>query len=204
MIHSLSARLAAAFRHAAAPDPGAATALMIVDMQAQYCSPWSRRGNRETRDAAARIMRAVPQFRAAGIPLYPVYLADAPDAWMAQVRAQHPQGLDHYKFHPARHDRVVLKNRNTAFYDGTLAPRLRGDGIGTVLVCGFNLNACVRATACDAAAAGFDVRLLEDLCGNDNDNRHFSGTWAVRDMARRDVAISTAAAELAGLQRGPR
>ena len=50
------------------------------------------------------------------------------------------------------------------FKQSTLADWLRRRGVTEVDVCGLATDHCVRATALDAVAAGFDTRLLSRLC----------------------------------------
>lgn len=69
-----------------------------------------------------------------------------------------------------------LKGEYSAAYSGfeghlagsetTLAQWLQGRGITDVDVCGIATDYCVRATATDALAEGFDVRVLQDLCSS--------------------------------------
>ncbi len=69
-------------------------------------------------------------------------------------------------------DAVFTKGEHTAAYsgfeghtlDGTrLVTWLRAQGVETVDVCGIATDYCVRATALDAAAAGFTTTVLVDL-----------------------------------------
>ena len=69
-------------------------------------------------------------------------------------------------------DAVVRKGEHSAAYrafegttgDTPLADWLRERGIDALDVCGIATDHCVRASVLDARAAGFDVRLLLDLC----------------------------------------
>ncbi|MDO3394721.1 isochorismatase family protein [Nocardioides sp. SOB44] len=86
-------------------------------------------------------------------------------------------GTDGEQFHPdldpTPFEAVFLKGRHEAAYSGfeghdddgaTLADWLRRRGVTEVDVCGLATDHCVRATALDAVAAGFDTRLLSQLC----------------------------------------
>ena len=86
-------------------------------------------------------------------------------------------GTDGEQFHPdldpTPFEAVFLKGRHEAAYSGfeghdddgaTLADWLRRRGVTDVDVCGLATDHCVRATALDAVAAGFDTRLLSRLC----------------------------------------
>ena len=79
----------------------------------------------------------------------------------------------HPDLDPTPFEAVFLKGRHEAAYSGfeghdddgaTLADWLRRRGVTEVDVCGLATDHCVRATALDAVAAGFDTRLLSRLC----------------------------------------
>ncbi|CAN5889071.1 nicotinamidase [soil metagenome] len=85
-------------------------------------------------------------------------------------------GGDGVEFHPALQprpfDAVFRKGEHTAAYSGfegsseagePLAQWLRVRGIDEVDVCGLATDYCVRATALDAARAGFRTQVLLDL-----------------------------------------
>jgi len=98
---------------------------------------------------------------------------DFVDSWPVHCEV----GTAGEEFHPAldasRFDSIFRKGRHEAAYSGfegaddsgtTLADWLRARGVTEVDVCGIATDYCVRATALDAAAAGFATRLLPDLC----------------------------------------
>ena len=78
----------------------------------------------------------------------------------------------HPEFNPAGVEAVFMKGHYTAAYSGfegtdedgtTLADWLRQRGVDEVDVVGIATDYCVRATAADAAEAGFATRVLLDL-----------------------------------------
>ncbi len=86
-------------------------------------------------------------------------------------------GTDGEAFHPnldpQPFDAIFLKGEHAAAYSGFegattdgvgLADWLRRHDVEQVDVCGLATDHCVRATALDAVAEGFDVRLLTRLC----------------------------------------
>jgi nicotinamidase/pyrazinamidase len=86
-------------------------------------------------------------------------------------------GTDGEAFHPnvdpQPFDAVFLKGEHAAAYSGFegrtasgegLAEWLRGRGVTEVDVCGIATDHCVRATALDSAAEGFETRVLTALC----------------------------------------
>ena len=97
---------------------------------------------------------------------------DFVDSWPAHCVA----GTNGVQFHPALDvtpvEAVFLKGRYSAAYSGfegvdvdgtTLADWLRDRGVDAVDVVGIATDYCVKATAADAAAAGFRTRVLLDL-----------------------------------------
>ena len=80
--------------------------------------------------------------------------------------AEFPASLD-----PAQFEAVFLKGARTAAYSGfegicdgvELADWLVAHDVQAVDIAGIATDYCVRATALDAAAAGFDTRVLVDL-----------------------------------------
>lgn len=206
MFTALKTRLLDLFNPAAGMDrncaaPGSDTALMIIDAQKEFCSPWHFRGTAETRAVACDIARAAPAFRAAGVPVYAVYFVDAADPHMDAVREQMPRGTDHYKFHPAPQDRVILKNSNSVFHHMGTAAQIRAAGHENLLLCGFNLNSCVKQSAIDGVSAGFNIRLLRDLCANDRENLEYFTSPALQKMQEHGIVISHSTNELAALRR---
>jgi nicotinamidase/pyrazinamidase len=86
-------------------------------------------------------------------------------------------GTDGEAFHPnldpQPFDAVFLKGEHAAAYSGfegrtsqgiDLETWLREHAVDQVDVCGLATDHCVRATALDASAHGFETRVLRDLC----------------------------------------
>ena len=90
----------------------------------------------------------------------------------------HP-ALVHGTTESALFDAVVDKGRSSAAYSGfegttpdglALADWLRSRAIDGVELCGIATDHCVRATAVDALAEGFRVRVVLDLCAGIDDD----------------------------------
>ncbi|MDQ1679987.1 MAG: ureidoacrylate peracid hydrolase [Frankiaceae bacterium] len=62
-------------------------------------------------------------------------------------------------------DIAVAKYRMSGFFDTPLDSVLRNLRADTVLFAGVNADQCVLATLTDAACLGYDVVLVEDVCG---------------------------------------
>lgn len=91
-------------------------------------------------------------------------------SWPAHCVEHSPGAEFHGDLH-APLDAIVVnkgtdpdKEAYSGFQDTGLAERLKSRGIARVFVGGLATDYCVKATALDALAAGFEVCLLEDAC----------------------------------------
>ncbi|HTK84160.1 MAG TPA: isochorismatase family cysteine hydrolase, partial [Patescibacteria group bacterium] len=150
----------------AANDNRGELAVLVIDVQQEFCDPShrERRGNRRTVKISDRIASMMPAFRAAGIPVYAIYFDSS-----KRLRVR---DVDWYKFRPEAGDICVAKNADSAFDGSDIKKILERNGHKTLLACGFNRSACVGKTVVDASIEGFNVLLLSDLVGNDNNNPH--------------------------------
>jgi nicotinamidase/pyrazinamidase len=98
---------------------------------------------------------------------------DFVDSWPPHCRTGTPGASFHPELDVAPIEAVFSKGEHTAAYSGFegaepggtgLADWLRARGVDTVEVVGIATDHCVRATALDAAAAGFTTTVLLDLC----------------------------------------
>lgn len=168
-------------------------ALIVVDVQNDFCEGGSLAvsGGAAVAHGVATLIRA---WRSGdeGAPTWAHIVAtkdhhiDPGEHWAAHgtepdYRTSWPihcrVGTEGEAFHPnldpAPFEAVFLKGQYAAAYSGFegaasdgagLADWLRSRGVTDVDVCGIATDHCVRATALDARAAGFGVRLLVDLC----------------------------------------
>jgi len=205
-------------------DRQARWALGVVDVENDFCEGGSlavagggavARGVRAWLDAepdrwAARF--ATADRHPADLPGHFAPAGEAPnfvDTWPPHCVAGtpgaelHPDLLDG-RTEDQRFDVVVAKGQATAAYsgfegttaDGTgLARWLRDRDIDGIELCGIATDHCVRATAADALAAGFRVRLVLDLCaGIDPD----AVAAAVADLVAGGAEATTTAELAAG------
>lgn len=138
-------------------------AILVIDVQKEFCDPNRPRGNEETEVVSKRIKSLIPEFRNAGVPVYAIYFD-------RDKRKKEISEIDFYEFEPHPDDMLVAKNDDSAFRGSDIKALLEKDGKKNLLMCGFNTSACVMSTVLDARRAGFDVTLLRDLTGNDNCN----------------------------------
>ncbi len=165
-------------------------ALLVVDVQNDFCEGGSlpvAGGARVAADIGALL--AAWQAHGPDAPSYDHVVAtkdhhiapgahwaeepDYVDSWPVHCRV----GTDGEAFHPnldpQPFDAIFLKGEHRAAYSGfegrtvdgaALADWLRAHAVTAVDICGLATDHCVRATALDAQAAGFETRVLLDLC----------------------------------------
>ena len=142
-------------------------------------------------DAEPDFVESWPAHCVAGTPgaeLHPALVADTPES--------------------ALFDAVVEKGQDAAAYSGfegrtadgvALADWLRARAVDGVELCGIATEHCVRATATDALAEGFRVRLVIDLCAGLDDA---AVTTALADLRAAGAEVVTTA-DLAAATLGP-
>lgn len=157
------------------------TALIVVDVQNDFCEGGSLAvvgGAQVARDVADLIASGGYQTVVATRDHHinpGTHFSDTPDfvdSWPRHCVV----GTDGEQLHPplvpAMFTETFFKGEYAAAYSGfegasasgvKLGDWLRAAGIDTVDVCGIATDHCVRATALDAAAEGFAVRVLEGL-----------------------------------------
>lgn len=156
-------------------EPARAT-FLLIDMQNGFIdgvSPLCIAGAAATVPTCARALEAA---RAHGVPVYHVrrtYAADGSDVeavrWKAWAEGGRPLSpadpisLDcPPELAPAPGEPVVVKPSWSAFFGTDLDALLRARGIGTIVLAGTTTPNCVRSTAYDGLALGFNVAVLRD------------------------------------------
>lgn len=154
----------------------ARAAFLLIDMQNGFidgASPLCIAGAAATVPACAHALEAA---RAHGVPVYHVrrtYAADGSDVeavrWKAWAEGGRPLSpadpisLDcPPELAPAPGEPVVVKPSWSAFFGTDLDALLRARGIGTIVLAGTTTPNCVRSTAYDGLALGFNVAVLRD------------------------------------------
>lgn len=160
----------------------AASALIVVDMQALFCagSDPATGGPRPGAAPIAPLARSIPALRGAGVPVLWLNWGNRPDQanlppsvrWSfnrgrsdgptpfltrGSAAAEIVEGLE-----AAPGDLHVDKYRLSGFWDTPLDSILRQRGSRTLLFAGVNLDQCVYHSLADASFLGYDCVLLED------------------------------------------
>ncbi len=176
-------------------DP-ATTALVVVDVQNDFCHPHgacAAAGHDVTAavEMVPRLQRLIAAAKAAGVRI--VYIQTTHDAstdspaWLArngdQVRPQNcltgSWGAEFYLVEPDADDVVVVKHRYSAFAGTNLDLVLRTAGVSALLLAGVATNICVESTLRDGLFADYHVTLVEDCCAAFSQEAH---DWTVRTV----------------------
>jgi nicotinamidase/pyrazinamidase len=121
---------------------------------------------------------------------------DFRDSWPVHCKV----GTDGEAFHPnldpQPFEAIFLKGEYAAAYSGFegkapgevgLADWLTGHEVTDVDLCGIATDYCVRATALDAVAGGFNVRILQDLCAGVSEDTTRS---ALEEMGKAGATLA--------------
>jgi acyl-CoA reductase-like NAD-dependent aldehyde dehydrogenase/nicotinamidase-related amidase len=155
------------------PTPGP-TVLLLVDLQEDFLNRSGLEPARAT--LAAQAAELVSGCRELGVPVLHVHTrvrADGADRmrhWQREDRWEcldgTPGALPPQALRPVAGEEVFAKRFFSAFEAPGLDAKLEALGAETLLVAGAYLHACVRATALDAYARGYRVRIAEDAVGS--------------------------------------
>lgn len=161
-----------------APDQ---TALMVIDMQNDFCA---REGDAGRRGAqlepvhamVTRLQALIAAARSAGVKIVFVRTehsawSDSP-SWRARLGKNRPPncvpgswGAEFFgPLQPEPGDLVVTKHRYSALMGTNLNLALRSNGIRTVVITGTKTNGCVDSTARDAYMHDYFVVVPPDGC----------------------------------------
>jgi nicotinamidase-related amidase len=198
-------------------DP-AHTALLVVDMQRDFCTPggaFDKLGVDISMypPMVPRLARLIDGARAAGVPvLYiqmtvlPGRISDSPAQIRFNLRLHlgsdgvvepldyTPDGSEGQEIIPELAPRdgdvVVKKYRSSAFWGTNLDLLLRANGIKTCVVSGCTTEGCVESTARDAMFGDYYVVIPEDCVASDDRAQHDASLLLMRH--RFDLAPSDA------------
>lgn len=188
-----------------------ACALIVVDMQHDYCSPgyYIEQAGYDTkrlREPVERIQRVLLAARRSGMQVLYTRHARSPDndhldkpdearslapALSARTAARGEPG---WQIVPALlpdvKDIVIEKSTCSAFASGELDRILRSQGIRHLAICGNTIDVCVHSTLRAAVDLDYECLLLGDCCGAVNDGLH---TWAIESVKIENGVFGTVA-----------
>jgi nicotinamidase-related amidase len=188
-----------------------ACALIVVDMQHDYCSPgyYIDQAGYDTKrlsEPIERIQRVLSVARYSGFHV--IYtrhgrLLDSDQLDMTiqeQNQAAPPfprtaaRGEPGWQIVPALRpsepDSVIEKSTCSAFVSGELHRVLQSKGIRHLALCGNTIDVCAHSTLRAAVDLDYECLLLADCCGAVNDGLH---TWAVESVKIENGVFGTVA-----------
>ncbi|WP_421850516.1 cysteine hydrolase family protein [Oricola sp.] len=175
------------------------TALIVIDMQNSFLHPDGENYYADAGSVVGNCLALIDRAREAG-------------AIVVHVADRHRDGFDDFEnrrlpihcvvdgfdagyfdgFGPqgAAGEIEIVKRRFSAFFATELALFLREQSVDRVVICGVKTNVCVRATAQDAFAHGFDVVVVKDAT---NSNRDHLASASLEDIERYLGSLATTA-----------
>ncbi len=152
-------------------------ALVVIDMQNDFCDEHGTAGNRgqdlgEVRAMVPTLRSLIANARSGGLPVFFVRctLTDEsmPDNWRDRL-GENPfpclegsWGADWYGVAPEAGDPVVTKHRFSAFIGTDFDLLLRTRGIQSLILTGTRTNQCVESTARDGFQWGYHIVFVSD------------------------------------------
>lgn len=179
---------------------GAKAAVLVVDWQLAFTDPRFALGGlprlHSARDKTARLLTLA---RSRSVPIATCYTAycgqkDMPLWKVRAVREEFIYGNECLKIDPQIFDPgdfTYCKNAPSMFFQTPLITFLVRQKVDTVIVTGCTTSGCVRATIVDAFSHGLRVQVVEDCCGDAEQQPHED---TLRDCGRRYADITTLAA----------
>jgi len=145
------------------------TAVIVVDMQKDFCHPDGALYAPESENTISRVNTLLD---AADDVADVVFTQDSHepghpefDQWGEHCVVDSWGEEIHGDIDIVTGDTVFKKDTYDAFHDTNLAEYLDNRGIETVIICGTLANVCVQETASSAALEGFDVFVVGDAVG---------------------------------------
>ena len=154
------------------------TALLIIDMQNDFCLPGAPFEVKGALAVATQIKKAMDAGRSYGLPIVHIirhYRADGIDVEITRFRAFIENGgaliegtkgaeiIDELK--PVIGEYIVIKKRWSAFFQTELDILLRRLNVNRIVVTGVQTPNCIRATVWDANSLDYEVTVLTDGTG---------------------------------------
>lgn len=172
-----------------------ACALIVVDMQHDYCSPGfyiDRAGYDTARlsEPIPRIRQALAAARRAGLRVLYTRHGRIPGSASTTAASGEPGWEIVPELRPEPADAVIEKSTCSAFVSGQLDRLLRENGIRCLAFCGNTIDVCVHSSLRAAVDLGYECLLLGDCCGAVNDELH---AWSIASVKIEDGVFGTVA-----------
>ncbi|HID64176.1 MAG TPA: cysteine hydrolase [Anaerolineae bacterium] len=166
-----------------------ATALILIDMINDFFHPQGAHYHPEFVSVLANVQRLLDTARRNGIVIIHAMEGHLPDhdqdfEWkklpqhcvIGSCEAEPAVGID---IHKGEH--VIRKRRYSAFFATDLDLFLRERSVDRLVIAGVKTNVCIRATAQDAFALGYDIMVVKEAVGSNHIHLHQA---ALEDIER--------------------
>jgi len=191
--------------------PSNECAIIVVDMQHDYCSPGyyidqAGYNVKRLREPVERVQRVLSVARRGGLHVIYTRHGDMRDSGEPSITnreskvtappyprsaAQGEPGWEIVpELAPNARDYVIEKSTTSAFVSGELDRVLRSKGIRHLALCGNTIDICVHSTLRAADDLDYECVLLADCCGALNDGLH---TWAIETVKIENGVLGTVA-----------
>src|SRR5579859_5671942 len=183
-------------------------ALIVIDMQNDFCLPTADLFVAGAPACTPRVIEAVSGFRAAGVPIVWVTRRHRPDgsdvdrsrqALFAErpflVQSPGSDLVDGLRLQPGEYE--IVKRRWSAFFGTDLDALLRRLRVERLYLCGVQTPNCIRGTAVDANALDYACVVLSDATASATDAVQQANLFDMRNMG---IEVLTTAETLAELQ----
>jgi nicotinamidase-related amidase len=173
------------------------TALLVIDMQNDYCSAGYYMGKagydiERLRRPIAPIQRLLAAARRAGLTIIYTRQYHVPDAQEEGAQEDRDGGSFPRtalkgetgweiipELAPQADETVLDKTTCSAFVSTDIHELLKSKAIGTLILCGNTLDVCVHSTLRSASDLGYDCITLADCCGAVNDGLY---EWSLESI----------------------
>ncbi len=166
------------------------TALLVIDMQNSFLHPDGENYYDDAPSIVANVSRLIGRARSGGALI--VHVADRHREGFGDFEDKrlprhcvsggfHAEYFEGFGPGEGGNEIEIVKRRFSAFFATELALFLREQSVDRVVICGVKTNVCVRATAQDAFAHGFEVAVVADAT---NSNRPHLADASLEDIGR--------------------
>lgn len=134
--------------------------LLLVDVQKGMDEEAHWGGNRNNKDAEAKIVQLLTQWRSLKLPV--IHVQHSSQDPNSKLHASHPGFALKDEVLPIEGEPLIVKNVNSAFIGTKLKSYLEENQLNTLVIVGLTTNHCVSTTARMAGNYGFDTYLVSD------------------------------------------
>lgn len=152
------------------------TALIIIDMQNDFCVKNSRYQYpiKQNIELAKKIEKKLNSFRRKGIAI--AHILANYDSYKIKGKPcsfckQKEQGSASY-LKINKKDKIIIKTTHDGFYNTDLGSFLKNNNIKNILIAGISTSVCVDSTARSGAVRGYKVIILEDMVASRSEKLH--------------------------------